>query len=72
MNVAFSNIIIIKQKRKKKGQQPLEMVRLLRQTQAQPLPHLWLANGQHYRLGSSFSNESVKKVSHNNGLWSDT
>ena len=51
---------------------PLEMVRLLRQTQPQPLPHLWLANGQHFKLGSSFSNESVKKVSHNNGLWSDT
>ena len=57
---------------------PLEMFRLLDQTQPQPIIFIiqkfdaWLANGQYYKLGSSFSNDSVQKVSHNNGLWSDT
>ena len=31
----------------------------------------WLANSKHYKLEVRFSNESVLKVSHNNGLWSD-
>ena len=57
---------------------PLETFHLLHQTQPQPLIFIiqkfdaWLANGQYYKLGSSFSNESVQKVSYNNGLWSDT